>query len=79
MRVVEGRRDTDQPHKAMERLASSFKTWEEDNKVDFGAVVNGEHAKIIAEQMDVPLEDAEDALRRNEGDLNKALVYLINQ
>ena len=58
---------------------SKFKSWEEENKINHGAVVNSEYAKIIVDQFDTTLEEAEDALRKNDDDLQKALVYLINQ
>ena len=63
----------------MERIASKFKAWEEDNKVELGAVVNSDHVKLIAEHMELSIDEAEDALRRNEGDLTATLTYLVAQ
>mmetsp|Transcript_67262 Transcript_67262/g.101400 ORF Transcript_67262/g.101400 Transcript_67262/m.101400 type:complete len:99 (+) Transcript_67262:574-870(+) len=64
---------------ALENLANKFKTWEEENKSVHGAVVDAESAKTIVNQFEISLEEAEDALRQNENDLQKALVFLINQ
>ena len=62
----------------MESIGLKYKAWEEENKPVLGSVVNTEYAKIIVDQLEVTLEEAEDALRVCEDNLEKALVHIIN-
>jgi NACalpha-BTF3-like transcription factor len=63
---------------ALERLSNSFKNWAqtEETKVSTGVPVNDSDVKVVIEQYEISTEEAQDALRRNNGDLKQTLIAL---